>query len=158
MSKKVCIFTGHRVIPREHLAPLQNLLDRGVAWAYEQGYTVFLCGGAMGFDRMAADAVLRARVLHPDIHLGIIMPCRDQDSKWSDAEKSAYKKQLDAADSVEVLREHYVAGCMQARNRVLVQRGDVCIAYAKRAGSGSGQTMEMARKRGIPIYNLANEL
>ncbi len=152
---KVCIFTGHRVIQQEHVAALPDLLDMAVVSAYEMGCRNFWSGGALGFDRMAADAVIRARNCYGDIRLGILVPCRDQDRSWSEEERSAYRYQLAAADEVEVLSEQYYQGCMRDRNAALVARGDVCIAYMIATHSGSAQTLKMAEAHHLNIVNLA---
>ncbi len=155
MEGQVCIFTGHRMIPREHREQLPALLDMAIVSAYELGCKTFLAGGALGFDRMAADAVIRARNCYPDIFLGILVPCRDQDKGWSEEERSAYRYQLAAADSVEVLAEAYYDGCMRARNQALVDRGDVCITYLTSYRSGSAQTVKMAEAARLKIVHLA---
>ncbi len=158
MAEKTCIFTGHRVIAREHMDKVREGLARSVAAAYEAGCTTFLTGGAMGFDRMAGDAVLRFRLHHPDVHLVILVPCRDQDAKWHERERARYRDQLAAADTVEFLSERYYDGCMQARNQALVARGDRCIAYVTKIRSGAAQTVRLAEAKAIPVVNLADEL
>ncbi len=152
---RVCIFTGHRVISQEHMGVLPDLLEMAIQSAYEMGCKTFWAGGALGFDRIAADAVIRARNIYSDIRLGILVPCRDQDKNWSVEEQSAYRYQLAAADMVEVLSEHYYDGCMRARNQSLVDRGDVCIAYALTTHSGASQTVKMAEAARLNIVNLA---
>ncbi len=154
-NEKVCIFTGHRIIAREHVARLPELLDMAILSAYESGCRSFWAGGALGFDRLAADAVIRARNAYTDIRLGILVPCRDQDRHWTEAEQSAYRFQLDAADVVEVMAEEYYDGCMRARNQALVARGDVCIAYMTASGSGAAQTVKMAEAAKLNVVNLA---
>ncbi len=153
---KTCIFTGHRVILSAHLATMPMQLDAAIEGVRRAGFTAFWVGGAMGFDRMAADAVLRAKEKHPEITLGILVPCRDQDARWRDEERRAYRKQLEAADFVEVLSDRYYDGCMKVRNQALVDRAELCLSYVRNGRSGSAQTASMAEKRGIMVINIAN--
>ena len=43
---------------------------------------------------------------------------------------------------------------MKERNRYLAEEADVLIAYASRSASGAGQTVRMAKNRGVQVYNL----
>ena len=64
-----CCFTGHRVIPAavgEELklrlrAEIENLINRGTL--------VFIAGGALGFDTLAAQAVVALKSKYPFIKL-----------------------------------------------------------------------------------------
>ena len=68
---KICIFTGHREIPA-HTQPLRDALLRHITSLYADGCTDFLCGGAKGFDLLAAEALLELRPILSDARL--IMP------------------------------------------------------------------------------------
>ncbi len=158
-NRKICIFTGHRVIPAADRKGLTTRLADAVEHVYTLGCTSFICGGAIGFDRMAADAVLDARRRHPEIELTIFVPCRDQDARWYEAERRHYARQLAAANHVEVLSERYYDGCMRVRNQAMADRADMCIAYVTSMHSGSAQTYHMVeRKLGGDafLFNLAN--
>ena len=74
MTKKACSFTGHRVIPRAHRDALIRLVDRGIAYAYDEGCTEFITGGALGFDTLVAERVIAYRRMHPDIRLLLLLP------------------------------------------------------------------------------------
>lgn len=149
-----CAFSGHRVIVPEHKEPLRGLLRRAIAYAYEKGCRTFFCGGAIGFDTFAAKEVILFRVKHPDVCLVLLIPCADQSDGWSAMDQAAYDYILSEADEAVILSEHYVKGCMQRRNRALVDAADILICYVEREGSGSSQTMHLAEKKGIEVYNL----
>lgn len=151
---KVCSFTGHREIKSGHMRVLPALLERAVNYAYGEGCREFCVGGALGFDTEAAKAVIKYRMSHPDLKLHVIVPCADQSSSWSSSDRDFYDYTLGAADTVTVLSEHYYDGCMRARNIALAQRCDIMIAYLCREGSGSGQTVRMAKSAGKTVYNL----
>ena len=151
---KICSFTGHRRIDKAHKAKLLELLTKAVAYAYENGVRSFLTGGAVGFDTLAAKAVIIFRISHPDVRLIILVPCKNQSEKWSDYEKSVYEYTLSVADEIEYLAEEYYDGCMKERNAELAKRCDMLISYVGRYMGGSAQTLRMAQKLGKTVYNL----
>ena len=152
---RVCVFTGHRVVPQSEKRRLQRALLGAVEELYLAGYRVFCAGGAMGFDRMAADIVLSLKQKYADLRLMLILPCRDQAARWSVPERAAYDRQLREADEVRVLSETYYEGCMRERNRAMISLAGYCVAYVTTPRSGSAQTLHMADSKGIPVRNLA---
>ena len=68
-----------------------------------------------------------------------------------------YHRLLSEADSVSYLSDYYYDGVMHDRNQALVNAADVCIAYLA-AGGGTAQTVAMAKRKGIAVYNLKDGL
>ena len=155
---KITSFTGHRLIKKEHLQRLSPLVDRAIEYAYSEGCREFLCGGAVGFDTIAARCVIRFKMYHPDVRLKLILPCKNQDEKWSDRQRSAYEHLLSSADEVEFVADEYTDGCMRERNFILANRADVLVAYVGHNRSGSAQTVRMADSMGKTVYNLYKAL
>lgn len=149
-----CSFTGHRQIKDSHRKNISDLLQRAIAYAYEQGCRDFYSGGAVGFDTLAAREVLLFRISHPDIRLVMLLPCIDQGKRWSRAEQDSYEYILRGADEVRYISDEYTDSCMRERNFALAERADLMIAYVCRKNSGAGQTVRMADKLGRQIYNL----
>lgn len=150
-----CAFTGHRQIRPAHESLIEELLQRGVRYAYDRGCRDFFSGGALGFDTLAARAVLALRSEHSDVRLNLILPCPDQDEKWGYAARCEYQKILRLADSVEYASESYTKYCMHKRNRRLVELSDMIIAYYDLSGSGgTAYTVEFAKKAGREVHNL----
>lgn len=152
-----CAFSGHRTLPTETLGAIRNLLDRAIAYAYEQGCREFYNGGAIGFDTEAAERVLLFRESHPDVRLIFLLPCKNQDERWSFSQKLRYKAILKRADEVRYINEVYTDGCMRERNAELVRVADMLVAYLSHTHSGAGQTVNMAKRKGIAVYNLYGE-
>ena len=75
--RKGCCFTGHRKIPENELSNLQKRLQKTVKGLLKQGVTIFYTGGALGFDTLAAQAVLNARRFHPQVKLILALPCHN---------------------------------------------------------------------------------
>ena len=154
---KICIFTGHREIP-EASAPLRDALLRHITALYADGYTDFLCGGAMGFDLLAAEALLELRPLLTELRLLMILPCRNQERAYFPADKLRYRAILDQADLVRYTAHDYYKGCMLARDRVMAEAADFCICYLTRSTGGTAYTVRQCVLRDVPICNLAEEI
>ena len=55
--KSVC-FSGHRIVPFAKQNEITRLLRNEITKSYHEGYRCFYCGMAIGFDLLAAKAVL----------------------------------------------------------------------------------------------------
>ena len=150
----VC-FTGHRNLQPADLPVLTARVDAALCQAYESGYHTFLCGGARGFDTLAAQEVLRFRADHPGIRLVIAVPCITQANRWSAAEKRLRESILLQADEVRVLSDFYFTGCMQVRNRFMVDASSLCLCYLVRFEGGTWSTVRYALHRGLMLKHLA---
>ena len=126
---------------------------------YELGVRVFRAGGALGFDTMAALAVIDMKKKFPDVRLELILPCRDQSDVWSERDKVIYRHIISCADSVTYAEEKYTSSCMFKRNRMLVDGSDCCIAYCNGSNgrSGTGYTVDYARSKGVEVTNIYEE-
>lgn len=158
MREKTCFFTGHRSIPRDKENRIKEELSLLITKQIEKGYTTFVSGGAIGFDIIAAEAVLKLKERYPFLRLVIIIPCKDQPCKWSLAQKERYYSVLSLADECECLSPIYFDGCMQIRNRRMADMSSLCIAYLTKSAGGSASTVNYAEKQGIPVINIAADL
>ena len=121
----------------------------------EEGFTRFLSGGALGFDTLAAETVLEISEDYPHVELVIVRPCEDQTRGWSAKDTTRYEAILARASEVVTLAPAYHPGCMQARNRYLVEHSAVCICYLTERAGGTAYTVRYAASRGLPVVNLA---
>ncbi len=154
--KHVC-FTGHRNIKiNQDLALLLEEILRKLI--QEETAVEFYSGGAIGWDMLCAQTVLKLRNEFPYIKLNLILPCsnEEQTALWNDSDKKTFMEILSSADSIEFTSENYYNGCMKKRNMRLVELSDCCICYynIRNKFSGTGQTVRMAESKGIPIINL----
>ncbi len=153
-KENTCCFTGHRIISVDFDS---NTLMRGIEYLIGLGVDTFICGGAMGFDTVCAEAVLRARIAHPHISLHIYAPCCDQSSRWSIKDKLTYERILEKADFVDMPSVPYFDGCMKIRNCKMVDASAYCICYMNNTHSGTGQTYRYAVNHGLTVYNIAGK-
>lgn len=156
---RACCFTGHRTVPKAVMPLVLQKLSGEIKRLHEErGVDVFLAGGALGFDTLAAEAVLRYRQSEGawSVRLVLVLPCLDQADRWSRKESMAYHELIRAADEVVYTGDVYVPGCMHVRNRFLVDHSSVCLCYFEgRRRSGTAYTVGYAEKQGLQIVNLA---
>ena len=151
-----CFFTGHRVIPADKRNEIKkavmlhciNLIDNC-------GVTDFIAGGALGFDTLAAQTVLKLKKEYPHIKLILVLPCLSQTKGWREEDIQIYETIKAAADKVVYTSQQYTRDCMHKRNRHLVDHSGVCICYLTESNGGTAYTVNYANKHGLKIINLA---
>jgi len=154
-TMKTCFFTGHRTIPKAAMSTVTADLDEVIAQLIASGVDTFICGGAVGFDTLAACRVVVAKKRFPQVSLHLLLPCRDQTAKWrNNYDIALYQRIKGLADEVTYAVEIYTSGCMHLRNRMMADMSDVCIAYYNGGSGGTAYTVRYARDKGIPIINL----
>lgn len=158
LKRKTCCFTGHRKIAEETLEELGEVIESSIEKFVMTGITVYRAGGALGFDTLAAEKVLKLRGTHPEIKLELILPCRDQTKGWSAEDVQKYERIISEADRVTFLHDKYVRGCMHERNRALVDGSIVCLAYCTSGTGGTAYTVDYAKKTDVCVINLARLL
>lgn len=144
-------FTGHRRVPPELRDELYRRLTETVDQLAVEGVRYFGTGGALGFDELAAQAVLACRNQNPAIRLIVVLPCPEWDRRWPDTDRRRYAALLEQADKVVTVSPAYDAGCMHHRNRYLVDHSDVCIGWGTGETGGTAYTMHYAEKQGLRI-------
>lgn len=155
-KSNTCCFTGHRDISAVTYHDLAKRLEPVIMRLLEMNYRYFACGGALGFDTFAAMYICSLKKRNLDVKLLLILPCKDQTARWTAYDKQVYEVILAQADEVIYTAESYYAGCMQKRNRALVDASSACICYLNAYGSsGTRQTVEYAKANGVPVLNIA---
>ncbi|MCL2507923.1 MAG: DUF1273 domain-containing protein [Oscillospiraceae bacterium] len=156
-----CCFTGHRAekisfstdenadefrsMRRDIFLVLENLHKKGVS--------MFYTGMSSGADIWFAEAVSELKKEYFYIKLAAVVPFRGQDSRYSDEDKRRYREILAMCDETVCLSDHYFKGCYAERNKYMVDHSDVLVALydPTQRQSGTGQTVRLARARGMEI-------
>ena len=155
---KSCCFTGHRHIPEGERAILRERLLSCIRHLNEDnGVTTFYAGGCTGFDALAAQTVLEYRTTHTDVQLIIVVPFADQSRGWSQEDKDEYKRIKAMASEVVCLAGHYFNGCMQRRNRYMVDRSVICVCYQTKEDGGTAYTVKYAKSQNRLTINLSEQ-
>jgi uncharacterized phage-like protein YoqJ len=158
MDNTFCAFSGHRSLPSGAEERLPRLLRQKIVSLAEEGYTGFLCGGAVGFDTLAAEAVLAVRSRFPTLTLTLALPCPEQDRAWPERARQRFRAILEAADETILVSPEYHRYCMMQRNRFLVDHSALLVCYLTKDQGGTAATVRYALKEAKPVVNLALEM
>lgn len=150
-----CAFTGHREIPNPKDLKIK-LLKVLESLYFEYDVRYFVAGGALGFDTLAAEAVLELREMYSDISLEIAVPCENQTKGWTADDKKKYEEILSRANTVTLVSKTYFSGCMHKRNRYMIDKSDICISYLSKDTGGTAYTVKYAKSKGVKTLNLYN--
>lgn len=153
-----CCFTGHRPdkLPwgtdegDERCQALKRRLDAALEAAYERGIRHFISGMARGTDLYFAEGVLELRARHPEVTLEAARPCESQADAWPAEERARYERILDQCNYETLVQHHYDRGCMQRRNRYMVDRSVLVLSvYNGEPKGGTAQTLLYAMRKGV---------
>ena len=144
MREKTCCFTGHRQISAEYLPAISEKLRDTLIFFIEQG-----------FDTLAAQTVLTLKQRYPCIKLILVLPCKDQAAKWRASDVKEYERIKSHADKIVYTADRYYNGCMQKRNRHLVDGSSLCVCYLAKQEGGTAYTVQYAREKGLQVVNIA---
>lgn len=164
-------FTGYR----SHKLPFGRNLNDPIAIAlrnalykeYERlivdhGFRFFLTGGAEGSDLMAAEVILELKKEYKFHHLGhfLCLPCINHDKKWCREDRLRLEAIKDRSHIIYVSNEEYTPGCMQERNKYMVDTACVLLSVFDGKKGGTNNTIEYARKcaRKIITFRPANPI
>lgn len=156
-----CAFTGHRPgkLPWGEdesdlrCIALKAKLRAAVESAIHEGMEHFICGMAEGCDLYFAETVLALKSTYPHITLEAAIPCPSQADGWGEAQKSRYRNILARCDYETMVQQSYTPGCMQRRNRYMVDHASLLIAVNDGARGGTRSTIEYAFKRGVNVLD-----
>ncbi len=154
-KSKVACFSGHRKLP-QNCTQLTADLESAIVSLIERGVVFFGAGGALGFDMLAEEAVLRLKEQYPHIRLVLVLPCppEQQTLKWNSAQKQRYFDILERADKVRVLSNRYTSTCMLDRNRHMVDNSGYLICYLRENTGGTAYTVRYAESKWIEIIRI----
>ena len=151
LREQTACFTGSRQLAAEERGHLLPQLTQTVETLLAEGIRYFGVGGALGFDELAARAVLSLREAHPQLRLILVLPCPDWNRLWPSADRDRYAWIVGQADKMVTVAPHYHPGCMQMRNRYLVDNSAVCVCCRRSDTGGTAYTARYAEKQGLRL-------
>ena len=149
-QRRVC-FTGHR--PEKLTVPeaeVKSALEQEIKQAINDGLNVFISGMARGVDLWAAEIVLRLRSDGAAIKLICASPFEGFERSWNSTDKSLYSKIVASADLIRFICPGYSKACFQIRNEWMVNHSARVIAVFNGTPSGTKNTVDYARRSGVP--------
>lgn len=148
MKAKVCCVTGHRDIPAERMAYVEQQLRREVLEAIEAGYTRFISGFAEGTDLMFAAIVDEQKKRHPELFLEAVIPYAGR----LKTRNKQFHALLQACNGIKVMCREYTPSCFMQRNRYMARASQRVIAvYDGRDRGGTLFTLRYAHTLGREI-------
>lgn len=157
-----CCFTGHR--PEKlpwgnqendpRCVALKERIHAELKEAYEKGFRHFICGMARGTDLYFCEAALSLREQYPDVTVEAAVPFVDQANRWSSAEQARYRTLMDRCDFETVIQHSYSPGCLQRRNRYLVEHSSRIIGAYNGKGGGTLYTLTYAMRQNLDVVIL----
>lgn len=151
-------FTGHRpekipfdVSDGRNLEALKSELYKHISLAARRGYNTFLCGLQRGVDIWAGEQVMILKQQMPKIRLICVSPFRAEINTRRGGDLYDYNMLIKGCDGFTVLREDYANFCFYERNRFMVDRSSLIIAAVADMKSGTGQTINYAKRRGLIV-------
>ncbi len=154
MKEKTACFTGHRGISASEQRRITQRLREILLQLIGEGYCCFCAGGALGFDTLAAEAVLDLKKDFPHIKLILVLPCLSQAKGRQEQDRKRYEEIKEQADKVTYVSQGYFSGCMHKRNRELVDQSSACICYLTENQGGTFYTVNYAAKQGLRILHI----
>ncbi len=141
-----CCFSGHRILKKDfNVLKLIEIVDKLII----NGYRTFLVGMAWGFDLKAFEILLTKK--NKNIDIIACVPCKEQNAYFKKEEKEKYDEFLKKADKIVYVSNEYYEGCMQKRNRYMVDNSSILVAYLYSNMGGTKNTVSYAEKKGINI-------
>jgi len=161
--ENTCCFTGYR--PEKlpwganeedgRCLALKEKLADVVAALYGAGIRRFICGMALGCDTYFCEAALSLREEHEDVTVEAAVPCEDQAERWPKADRERYYRLSSQCDLETPIAREYTPDCMARRNRYMIEQSSVLVAVYDGRPGGTMQTVNMARKQGLEIIEIA---
>lgn len=150
-AHRVC-FTGHRP---EKLTRNENAIKKDLEIQIRQsitdGLNVFISGMSRGVDIWAAQIVLNLRDNGYPVRLMCACPYNGFEKSWSKEWQIRYRDILSSADFVKYIYNNYTHSCFQTRNEWMVNHSVRVIAVFNGEKSGTKNTIDYAKKVGVPI-------
>lgn len=153
---KTCSFTGYRPekLPFGYdedsslCKKLKAILRNEIETLILQGCEHFITGMALGVDMICGELMLELKQNYPNVKITAAVPCYGQEKHWGSDTQCRYNNLITAVDNVVfVSKTGYYNGCMQKRNRYLVDNCDLLLAVFDGKAGGTMKTVEYAKKQ-----------
>jgi len=102
----------------------------------------------MGVDQVAAQALL---ALGQRVEFVLPFPIDIQGARWAPAHRANLQALIARATAVEILRSSYHVAGYHQRNRRLLDRADILVAFFDGRPGGTASVVREAARRGIPV-------
>lgn len=136
----IVTFCGHREITEE--AKVKEWLMEKTESLIIAGAEQFFLGGYGAFDQLAAEVVCEMKKRYPHIKSVLILPYLEKKVDMKKYDETIYP-------DLEAVPKRYA---IIHRNRWMVEKSDVLIAYVMHEWGGAAKTLEYAKKKNKEIH------
>ncbi len=157
-------FSGYRTSKIMHTNPdpliirsIESKLLTAIETLYAQGMRNFISGGAIGFDTLAAQAVLHSKDSHPDISLTLAIPFSGHDYNFSPKQKTRLQKIAASADHIIYVSQKFHDRAYLDRNKFMLRNSSTLVCYFDGQRGGTMYTVNRALRLGHKIINLCDD-
>ena len=142
---KSCFFIGHREADERLLPILTAAIERLIT---EEQVLFFYVGGYGGFDRIAATAIKRMKLQHPEITLMLVLPYHpgERPIETPNGFDGTYYP-----EGLEKVPRRYA---IVRANEIMAKQSDWLISYVRHGASNSRRILEYAQKQGTACINI----
>ncbi len=151
LKSQTACFTGHRNIENLNSSQLTAAIIKIVRELVEMGIYRFYSGGAVGFDLVAASAIISLKNEIPHLKLIFALPFKNHFTRWSQKDKILFSKLSAFADEIVYVTDSKVKFAPILRNRYMIDRSSVCIYYLRRKTGGTHHTVQYAKRKGLSL-------
>ncbi len=139
----VCTFFGHKDTPKEIEPTLRATL---IALIENSDVTDFYVGNNGNFDAAVCRQLESLAIVYP-INFSTVLAYVPK----SKSENNNYTNAI-IPEGIETVPKRF---SISWRNRWMVQKSDIVVAYVTRSFGGAYQFMELAKKQNKPVINLS---
>ncbi len=132
-------------ICRKDILHIHNLLVKHILKLIHIGVNTFIC---LGFDTLAALAVLKIRSIYPHIQLILALPSPQQTNGWKENDIAVYQTILKQANHIVYMSQKHHSGCMHMRNHYMVDNSLYCVCYLVNQTGGTATLYNMPKEIG----------
>ncbi len=158
MKEYTCVIAGHRNIPRNKINYVKQRLREEIEKLIKQGVINFCTKADRGFETIAALLLLELQKRNNNIKLILVSSCAEETRLWDKSDIAVYEQiKLSCAEHIKI-SEHFTYGCVQKRNRHLVDTSSVMLTYHRKVTGDTAFIINYAEKRDLPIINIFNDL
>ena len=159
-QEQTACLTGHRIIPpgeeEKIMIRARNIILKLIR---EKNVRYFGVGGAVGFDMLASEYLLRLKA-HTEHQIRIIsvLPYPDwrETDDWTDALRRREEWILRGSDKIVYVRQQYEKNVFLLRDRKLVDGSAYCVSYCNRPRTGTAYTVKYAMEHGVKVFNASS--
>lgn len=136
-----CAFFGHRDAPLEIREKLKKTI---ISLIEERDVTEFYVGNNGNFDRMALSVLKELSGMYPQINYYVVYAYLTEKGR-EDFEHTTYP------EGIETVPKRFA---IDYRNRWVVGRADIVVAYVGRSFGGAAKFVDMAERQRKDVINL----